>query len=319
MQSIGKAQIRYLITLIPKIIIMENRWPLLSYEQAKPTYDTLHMWTQVVGKIKMASLPWINHSWHVTLYITPTGLTTLSLPYKEKNFQIDFDFITHQLKISTNNGETRQFDLHGLSVADFYHKTMGFLRELKIYIRIRTIPSEIENPVPFQFNVIPATYDDEQVTSYHQVLLSLQDVFTQFRSEFKGKCSPVHLFWGSFDVALSFFSGAPAPKHPGGIPGLPDWVAEEAYNKEVSSWGFWPGNEAFPEAAFYAYLYPEPEGYKVADVKPKEAYYHKQMGEFILPYASVQAAASPKNKLLEFLHSTYRTGVFLAHWDWDSL
>jgi len=297
---------------------MENRWPALSYEQGKPTFETLHLWTQIVGKIRMASLPWINHSWHVTLYVTPVGFTTQSLPYKDRNFQIDFDFRAHQLKVITSRGEQQQFDLHGLSVADFYLNLMSVLKELDIYIRIRTIPAEIADPIPFESDFKHATYNEQQVIDLHQALLSIQDVFLQFRSEFKGKCSPFHLFWGSFDVALSLFSGRAAPKHPGGITGLPDWVAEEAYCKEVCSFGFWPGNDMLPEPAFYSYFYPEPEGYKVANIRPYDAYYHKTLGEFILPYAAVQSSVSPKFKLLEFLHNSFRMGMILAKWDKDS-
>ena len=236
----------------------------------------------------MASLPWINHSWHVALYISPTGLTTMSLPYKDLNLQIDFDFTKHQLRLSTSNGDLRHFDLHGLSVADFYQKTMAMLKELKIGLHIITIPNEIENPIPFEQDFIHATYDVEVVIAFHQALLITQDVFVQFGSNFKGKCSPIHLYWGSFDVAFSLFSGLPAPKHPGGIPGLPDWVAQEAYSHELCSCGFWPGNDMFPEAAFYSYCYPEPVGYKKAAIKPSEAYYHQTHGEYILPYAAVQ-------------------------------
>jgi hypothetical protein len=298
---------------------MENQWPVLSYEKGKLTYETLHMWTQIIGKIKMATLPWINHSWHVTLLITPMGLTTMGMPYKDMNFQIDFDFLVHQLKISTSTGQQRQFDLHGLSVAGFYQKTMSALKGLNIDIPIRTVPSEVENPLRFELDNIHATYDEEQVVALHLTWLRLQDVFIRYRSEFKGKTSPIHLFWGSFDVALSFFSGSAAPKHPGGIPGLPDWVVQEAYCKEVCSCGFWPGSDAVPEAIFYSYIYPEPEGYKDAYVQPVEAYYHEILREYVLPYAAVQQATSPSIKLLQFLHSTYRAGVTLANWDRQDL
>lgn len=298
---------------------MDTKWPVLSYKEGKATYDTLHMFTQIVGKIKLATLPWVNHSWHVTLHITPTGLTTHNMPYKNENFQIDFDFIEHQLKIKTDKNEFRSFDLRGISVADFYQKIFEKLDELGIEIKIKPVPVELANPIPFKEDTVHATYEDGQVTAFHIALLRIQEVFMEFRSGFKGKCSPIHFFWGGFDLALSFFSGRRAPKHPGGVPGMPDWVAEEAYCREVSSAGFWTGNEMLPEPAFYCYLYPEPEGYKTAKVLPKGAYYHTALGEFILPYSIVQQSKNPGEKLLDFLHSTYNIGADLAHWDKDIL
>jgi hypothetical protein len=292
-----------------------QQWPVLSYENGKDTYNTLHMWTQIVGKIKLATLPWVNHSWHVTLHITPYGLTTDIIPFKDRSFQIDFDFIEHQLKIITSEGELRKFDLKGISVADFYKKIFEVLRDLKIDLKIKPVPVELPNPIPFEKDTVHSTYDEQQVHSFHKALLNIQDVFMQFRSEFKGKCSPIHFFWGSFDLALSFFSGRKAPKHPGGVPGLPDWVAEESYCREVSSCGFWTGNEAFAEAAFYCYLYPEPEGYKTAKVDPQETNYNTTLGEFILPYSAIQQSQEPEKKLLEFLRSTYHAGADLANWD----
>ncbi|MGN6196361.1 MAG: DUF5996 family protein [Ginsengibacter sp.] len=298
---------------------MQQQWPVLSYQKGKDTFETLHMWTQIVGKIKLAMLPWINHSWHITLHIVPSGLTTQIMPYKDQNFQIDFDFIDHYLKITTSKGELKKFDLHGISVADFYHKIFELLKELKIDLIIRPVPVELENPIPFEKDNVHKTYDDEQVIAFHKALLSIQNVFMNFRSEFKGKCSPIHFFWGSFDLALSFFSGRRAPQHPGGIPGMPDWVAEEAYCREVSSCGFWTGSEGLTEPAFYCYLYPEPEGYKSTKVKPEEAYYNTTFREFILPYSAVQQSSNSEEKLLEFLNSTYHTGANLAKWDRELL
>ncbi len=298
---------------------MQLQWPILSYEKGKDTYDTLHMWTQVVGKIKLATLPWVNHSWHVALHITTYGLTSRVMPYKDQTFQIDFDFIEHKLKIITSKGELRQFDLHGISVADFYKNIFELLNDLKINLKIKPVPSEIPNPIPFQKDTAHGSYDEEQVQAFHKALLNIQDVFMQFRSEFKGKCSPIHFFWGGFDVALSFFSGRKAPKHPGGVPGLPDWVAEESYNRELSSCGFWTGNESLPEAAFYCYLYPEPKGYITAKVQAEEAYYNTILGEFILPYSAVQQSQEPEKKLLEFLKGTYHAGADLAKWDREIL
>ncbi|MDB5012783.1 MAG: hypothetical protein JWQ25_985 [Daejeonella sp.] len=294
---------------------MQRKWPVLSYKEGKNTYDTLHMWAQIVGKIKLATLPWVNHSWHITLHITALGLSTQVMPYKDINFSIDFDFVEHQLKVYTSRGELRKFDLHHISVADFYSKIFELLHDLQIDVNIKPVPAEIANPIPFKQDTEHAAYETERVTAFHQALLNIQDVFLQFRSKFKGKCSPIHFFWGGFDVALSFFSGRSAPKHPGGIPSLPNWVAEEAYCREVSSCGFWTGNDALPEAAFYCYLYPEPEGYKVAKIQPKEGYYHQSLGEFILPYSAVQQSEYPEKALLSFLETTYSAGAELAGWD----
>lgn len=298
---------------------MQQNWPVLSYERGKATFDTLHMWTQIVGKIKLATMPWINHSWHITLRVSLSGLTTQMMPYKDRNFQIDFDFIAHQLIITTSKNEIRKFDLHGISVAAFYKKIFALLDELQIDIKIKPVPVEIAHPIPFEQDTVHATYDDKQAAAFHQALLLVQNVFIQFRSGFRGKCSPVHFFWGSFDMAVSFFSGRKAPKHPGGIPGLPDRVAEEAYDREVSSAGFWTGSDQLPEAAFYCYLYPEPEGYKTAKLQPKEAGYNTNLGEFILPYSAVQQSADPEKTLLEFLQSTYEAGADLAKWNREIL
>jgi len=296
---------------------MKNKWPVLSYQDGKSTYETVQLWTQILGKIKLATLPWANHSWNTTLHIVPTGLTTESMPYEDKNFQIDLDFISHELRIVTSDGETIEFDLAHLSVADFYGKIFKQLKSLDINLSIRTIPSEIENPIPFEQDDVHATYDEQEAGAFHSALLSIQNVFMEFRKDFTGKASPIHFFWGGFDLALAFFSGRKAPRHPGKIPGLPDWVLQDAYSHELSDFGFWTGNEAFPEAAFYCYLYPEPAGYKEAGVAPLDAYYNKDMGEFILPYAKVRKSEDPEKMLLDFLRSTYAIGARLANWDKD--
>lgn len=298
---------------------MQNQWPTLSYENGKDTYATMHMWTQIVGKIKLALVPWINHSWHVTLHVTPTGLSTHEMPYKNKNFQIDFDLVNHKLKVITSDGQHRKFDLQGNSVADFYHKLFAVLKDLEIDVEINTMPVEMEDVTPFEKDNKNATYDKDQAAALHLALLKIQNVLTHMRCDYVGKCSPVHFFWGSFDLAVSRFSGRTAPKHPGGIPNLPDWVAEEAYSHEVASLGFWPGSEALPEAAFYAYIYPEPKGYKEAEVKPKGAYYHKALSEFVLPYSVVQQSSDPEGALMEFLDSTYEAAAALAGWDRKAL
>lgn len=298
---------------------MEQRWPELSYEQGKATYETLHMWTQILGKIKLETLPWMNHSWHVTLHSSPIGLTTHTLPYKDQNFQIDLDLIDHKLKVITSRGELQQFNLPGLSVADFYNKLFPILRNLNIPVEIYTKPVELVNPIRFEEDTLHNTYDVEQATALHRSLLRMLEVFTQFRCNFIGKCSDVHFFWGSFDLAVSRFSGRRAPKHPGGIPNLADWVAEEAYSHEVISSGFWPGSEALPEAAFYCYLYPEPEGFKEAAIEPEDAYYHDTLREFVLPYKAVQQSDNPDGMLRKFLNSTYEAGAALANWDREAL
>ena len=297
---------------------MKNQWPVLSYESGKSTYETLQLWTQIVGKIKLATLPWVNHSWNITLHITPTGLSTQTIPYQDQHFQIDFDFIVHQLKITSTKAGSKQFELKNLSVADFYKQIFLLLNEFEINLTINTSPSEIFGKVtPFELDTEHAGYDADQASAFHQALLNIQDVFMLFRTRFTGKASPIHFFWGGFDLALAFFSGRKAPKHPGKVPGMPDWVLQDAYSSEVSDSGFWTGSETLPEAAFYCYLYPEPEGYKNADVSPPEAYYNQTMGEFILPYASVQQSDDPQAKLLEFLESTYTIGAGLADWNKD--
>ena len=298
---------------------MDENWPELSYERGKESFVTVHMWTQIAGKIKLALMPWINHSWHVTLHVTANGLTTQALPYKNFDFEINFDFIKHLLKITTSKGDHRQFDLHFLSVKDFYHKIFKLLEELDIYVKIKPVPVEIKDPIPFEKDVIHHTYNEEQIIAFHLALLKTTEVFLKFRSVFRGKCSPIHFFWGSFDLALSFFSGRKAPPHPGGIPGLPDWVAADAYDREVSSCGFWPGNEDFPHAAFYCYLYPEPKGYSTAYVQPAQASYNNILREFILPYDTLRQADKGELKLFEFLKSTYTTGADLANWDRELL
>ncbi len=298
---------------------MNSQWPELSYDKGKDTFDTLHMWTQIVGKIKLAVNSWHNHSWHITLHITPTGLSTLDMAHQNKNFQIDFDFIDHKLKIATSEGEYENFGLHDISVAEFYSNIFNLLKKLKIHIKIYPVPVEIVDPVPFKQDTVHSTYDEDHVKALHQALLKMKNVFTQSRGDFKGKCSPVHFFWGSFDLAVSRFSGRKAPRHPGGVPNLPDWVAVEAYSHEVASCGFWPGNDALPEAAFYAYQYPEPEGYKGAVVLPEQAYYHETLREFILPYKVVQQSHNPEGSLMDFINSTYTAGAELAGWNRSEL
>lgn len=298
---------------------MKTDWPELNYTALKATLETLHLWTQILGKLKLETQPWINHSWHVTLIVTPTGLTTGDLPDQNQHFQVDLNLVQHQLSIKTSTGQSRNLALGNMSVAEFYKKVMHALADLGIKVEIYKVPCELENPVPFDEDQIHKTYNPEQAAALHKAMLQAQKVMQQFRAEFRGKCSPVHFFWGSFDLAVSRFSGRTAPKHPGGVPGLPDWIAQEAYSHEVSSCGFWPGSEALPEAAFYSYIYPEPEGYRTAKIKPATAYFHQTLGEFILPYEAVRSAEDPEATLLEFLHSTYEAAASLAKWDKEAL
>jgi hypothetical protein len=298
---------------------MKKAWPILSYQDARDTYETWQLWTQIIGKIKLAKLPWTNHSWHVTFQVTPTGLTTLSLPDEQQSFQIDFDLIHHRLLITTQSGENRQFGLEGLSVADFYNKVLQALDELDIEATINPVPNELAVAIPFDQDTTHKTYIPEQAAAFHQALLLAHQILTRFRAGFLGKCSPVHFFWGAFDLAVSRFSGRKAPTHPGGVPHLPDWVVQEAYSHEVSSCGFWPGNDFLPEAAFYAYIYPEPAGFKDAPVQPAEAYYHQDLREFILPYEKVRQSPDPEKAVMDFLQSTYQAAADLAGWDRDSL
>lgn len=298
---------------------MKTTWPKLSFKEAQKTYETIHLWTQIVGKIRLVKTPWINHSWHVTLYVTPSGFTTSDIVDGEKHFQLDFDFIRHQLQLKTSAGETSSIDLKKLSVAGCYKQLLEALQQVGIRADIYPVPNELENPIPFYEDETHGTYNPDHATALHQAFLRAHDVFTRFRAGFSGKCSPVHLFWGGFDLAVSRFSGRDAPLHPGGVPHLPDWVAQEAYSKEVCSCGFWPGSEAFPAAAFYSYVYPEPEGYKDARIKPDQAYYHPELREFILPYDAVQEAADPEAVLMDFLRSTYEAAANLARWDRKAL
>lgn len=296
---------------------MKKKWPAISYVQDKGTYETLQLYTQVLGKIKLATLPWANHSWNITLHITAFGLTTQTIPYKNIDFQIDLDLVNHELIISKSTGRTKSFPLFNLSVADFYRKTFEILRELEINIEIMTVPSEIVNPIPFEKDTLHATYHPDASNNLHKALLNIQSVFLNFRKDYTGKVSPIHFFWGGFDLALAFYSGKKAPKHPGKIPGLPNWVLQDAFSHEVMEFGFWTGIEAIPEASFYCYIYPEPDGFKTGVMMPEQAYYSKDIGQFILPYAAVLQSDTPEELLLDFLRSGYSLARNYAKWDTD--
>ena len=280
-----------------KPLMQENAvitpWPALPYAAWKDTCATLHLWTQVIGKIRLARTPWLNHSWHVALYVSARGLTTGPIPDGARTFQIDFDFIDHVLWIRTSDGHFRQLMLKAMPVAKFYADLCIALAELDLDTKINTMPNEIPDGIPFDRDTTHASYDPDYANRFWRVLLRAHEVFAHFRTGFVGKTSPVHFFWGSNDLAVTRFSGRSAPRHPGGVPHLPDTVAQEAYSHEVSSAGFWPGGGAIDFAAFYSYAYPAPEGFAAAKVMPAAAYFSKELGEFILPYDAVRSASDP--------------------------
>ena len=290
-------------------------WPKLNYADWKETCATLHMWTQIVGKIRLVKTPWTNHSWHVTLYLTARGLTTSPIPHGTDIFEIRFDFIDHQLRILKSDGAQNLIELKPRSVADFYKAVMAALEELKLPLKIDILPNEIPDPISFDRDDKHCSYDREYANRFWCVLARADRVFKNFRSRFCGKCSPVHFFWGSFDLAVTRFSGRTAPPHPGGIPHLPDAITREAYSQEVSSLGFWPGNDAMPQAIFYSYAYPEPKGFAEAKVKPAAAGYNSQFKEFILPYDAVRSSKSPDDAILDFAQSAYDAASILGKWD----
>jgi len=295
-------------------------WPKLPpLADWQDTLETVHLWTQIVGKIRLEQGPWINHSWGAALYVTTRGLTTSPIPYGKSTFAIDFDFTEHALRITTSTGENRAFALEPMSVAAFYGKTMEALKDLGMEVDIYRKPVEIPDPIqPFPEDETHASYDADAVHRFWRALVQVDRVFTAFRSRFIGKVSPVHFFWGAFDLAVTRFSGDDAPKHPGGAPNCADWVMEEAYSKELSSAGFWPGT-GLGEAAFYSYAYPEPDGYRDRAVQPEAGDFLDDMGEFVLPYEAVRTADDPDAALLSFLQTTYAAAADLADWDRDAL
>ena len=292
-------------------------WPGLRVQDWTDTRDTLHMWTQIVGKIRLAHAPLVNHWWQVTLYVTPRGLTTSTIPYGTRTFDIEFDFIDHQLRIRTGDGRTRTIRLEAKPVAAFYAELMGELSDLGIETRIRSRPNEVEPAIPFAEDYQHAGYDARAARLFWRQLVQADRVLQQFRSHFSGKVSPVHFFWGSFDLACTRFSGRTAPTHPGGAPNCGDWVMEEGYSHELSSCGFWPGGG--DEGAFYAYAYPEPEGFAEYPVGPSEAFYSQDNGQFLLPYEAVRTAPDPDAVLLEFLQTTYVAAAERGAWDRSAL
>jgi Family of unknown function (DUF5996) len=294
-------------------------WPALPYDAWKDTYETLHMWMQIVGKVRLACMPWQNHTWQVTLYPTASGLTTGRMPYGEDAFEIDFDFVAHELNVRTSRGEHGVIQLVPMSVAQFYAALMQALTALRIPMSIYPKPCEVESRLPFDEDDDHRSYDAEYANRCWRILCSSADVLVRFRSRYYGKASPVHFFWGSFDLAVTRFSGRVAPPHPGGIPNLPVRVARDAYSHEVSSAGFWPGGAPAPYPLFYSYAYPEPDGFADAKVQPSSARYDTTLREFILPYDDVRYADAPEQMLLAFLQSTYEAAADLGGWDRRSL
>lgn len=292
-------------------------WPTLPVAEWQDTRDTLHMWSQVVGKVRMALTPAINHWWHTTLYVSSRGLTTSLIPYGSGGFEIEFDFCRHRLTLETTDGEGRTISLEPKPVASFYAEMMDALRHLGIKVEILTRPVEVETAIPFEEDHEHATYDAEAAHRFWRLLLQAHRVLSEFRGGFVGKASPVHFFWGAFDLAVTRFSGRDAPRHPGGVPNCADWVQEEAYSREVSSAGYWPGGGG--GGVFYAYAYPEPDGFAHFAIRPGAASYSDELREFVLPYDAVRTAEDPDLALLEFLQSTYEAAAELADWDRASL
>jgi hypothetical protein len=299
--------------------LTQNKWPVLKFDALKDTLTAIHLWTQIVGKIRLRMMPWLNHSWHVTLYVTSHGLSSGSMPYEYGIFQMDFDFHYHQLVITTSAGARETVELASRTVADFYNEVMRKLREIGVSVSIYTTPSEMEGSVPFEEDHVQRTYNRQQMEDYWQALVRVHNVFTRFRSGFTGKCSPVHFFWGAFDLAVSRFSGRNAPLHPGQAPNMPAAVMQESYSKEVSSCGFWPGSEQYPHVAFYAYCYPGNGSFGEQSVQPEAAFYSKEMGEYLLHYEVVQQADNPEETLLAFLQTTYEACANTSNWDRNAL
>ena len=290
-------------------------WPALPASEWTDTLETLHMWTQIVGKVRLVRTPWLNHSWSVPLYVTSTGLTTSLVPHGGEGFELAFDFLAGDLLLTTTRGERRSIALEPRTVADFHAAVMDALDSVGMPVAIHAVPNEVPDAIPFPEDTKHAAYVAEHARALWRALLQAHRVLTRFRAGFRGKASPVHFFWGSFDLAVTRFSGRTAPPHPGGMPNFPDDVAREAYSHEVTSCGFWPGNRDAPTPIFYAYAYPTPEGFRDAPVEPDAAFWLTDLGEFALPYDAVSDAADPDADLLAFLESTHAAAAELAGWD----
>lgn len=295
----------------------EDAWPALPLDAWQETCATLHMWSQVVGKVRLAKTPPVNHWWHVPLYLTSRGLTTSPIPDDNRTFEIDFDFIDHRIEIAASDGAVRELALRPISVADFHREMMTALVDLGVEVEIWPVPVEVPEPIPFMEDRVHAAYDATWANRFWLALAQGDRVFKRFRDDFLGKASPVHFFWGSFDLASTRFSGRKAPPHPG-TPGVPESITREAYSHECWSGGWWPGT-GLGEPAFYAYAYPEPEGFPEWAVEPGAAYYHDTLREFVLPYEAVRTSADPDATLLAFLRTTYEAAAERGGWDRRSL
>jgi uncharacterized protein DUF5996 len=292
-----------------------DAWPALPYSAWKDTFETLRLWLQIVGKVRLVQSPWVNHQWHVTLYVTSRGLTTSPIPHGVRSFQIDFDFIDQELRIDASDGSRRAMRLEPQTVARFYRRVMAMLDELQLPVKINRKPNELPDAIAFDQDERHQTYHADAAQRFWRVLVQVDRVFKVFRARFTGKCSPVHLFWGAGDLAVTRFSGRRAPLHPGGIPNMPDRLVREAYSHECSSVGFWPGGEQAPDPFFFAYAYPAPAAFADAKVRPAPARFDQQLGEFVLAYDAVREAREPDTALLDFAQSTYEAAADLAGWD----
>ena len=292
-------------------------WPELPYAAWKDTYATLHLWTQIAGKIRLVQTPWLNHSWHVVLYVTPRGLTTSPIPFGERTFELDFDFLDHKLLVSASDGGQKEIELFPRSVADFYADVMRVLAELGIEVRINQLPNEIPDAIRFSGDHVHASYDREYAERFWRILVQSARVLSRFRTSFIGKCSPVHFFWGSFDLAVTRFSGRKAPPFTpsGAVPNMPAAVELDAYSHECSSAGFWPGGQGVDYPAFYSYASPAPDGFSTASIRPADAFWNKDLGQFNLPYDAVRTADDPERTLMDFLISTYEAAASAGNWD----
>ncbi len=294
---------------------MGEPWPSLSFEEDSTTFETLHLMTQVVGKVRLAYTPWANHSWHVPLYLTARGLGTSLIPHPAADFELEFDFLDGSLDLRTSEGKGRTLALQTGSIADFHSAVLGMLRQAGVETTIHGTPSEIPDAIPFAEDTKSRVYDQDAAVRLWRALLNADRVMKRFRTGFLGKASPVHFFWGSFDLAVTRFSGRAAPPHPGGVPGLPDAVAREAYSHEVSSAGFWSGGGPAPYPLFYAYAYPEPPGFRTAEGLPAGASFHEGLSEYVMPYEAVRTAADPEGLLTDFLQATYEAAADAGKWD----
>jgi hypothetical protein len=303
---------------LPESVTNHGRaWPELPYAAWKNTYATLHLWTQIVGKIRLAQTPWLNHSWHVVLYVTPRGLTTSPIPYGDRTFELEFDFVDHKLRASVSDGGEKEIGLFPRSVADFYADVMRVLAELGIEVRINQLPNEIPDAIRFSGDHVHASYDREYAERFWRILVQSARVFSRFRTSFIGKCSPVHFFWGSFDLAVTRFSGRRAPPFTpsGAVPNMPAAVELDAYSHECSSAGFWPGGQGVDYPAFYSYASPAPDSFSTASIRPADAFWNKDLGQYNLPYDAVRTAGDPERTLMDFLISTYEAAASAGNWD----